>query len=337
MAASFMTDQPSAHPPVSRGLLVANFLAVYLIWGSTYLAIRVAVETLPPFLMAAARFTIAGGSFFVVLWLRGAVMPSALQWRNSIVSGVLLLLGGNGLVVWAEQTLPSGRAALIVATTPAWFALLEWLRPGGTKPSWQTVIGIAVGFVGVSLLIDPAVGGNGAGSWWVSGLAVVSATASWAAGSLYSKYTDKPASPWMNAATQMLGGGAALLVASLIAREPGRVQWSHVSAPSVWSFAYLIVFGSCVAYSAYVWLLKHTTPATLSTYAYVNPVIAVFLGWLLVNEPITGRTILAAGVILTGVIIITLPGGILEVLLPWFRLRRSSSTISSADVLSERS
>src|SRR5947209_565875 len=171
-----MNPDASTSRPPSRTLMLAAFLAVYIIWGSTYMAIRVAVDTLPPFLMAATRFLIAGLLFLALLYARGVPMPNRLQWRNAFISGNLLLLGGNGLVVWAEQMVPSGRAALVVATTPAWFALLEWLRPGGTRPKLQTVIGIAVGFAGVSLLIDRSASGAVAGSRQVAGmLAVVAA------------------------------------------------------------------------------------------------------------------------------------------------------------------
>ena len=286
------------------------------------MAIRVAVETMPPFLLAAVRFLFAGILFFALLRSRGVPNPTRLQWRNAIIAGNLLLLGGNGLVVWAEQTVPSGRAALVIATTPAWFALLEWLRPGGTRPKVQTVIGIMVGFAGVSLLINRNGGGAAAGATQVAGmLAVVAATASWAGGSLFAKHTAKPKSPFMNTAIQMIGGGGGLLIVALLANEPTRVRWSLVSANSLWALAYLIVFGSWVALSAYVWLLKNTTSAKLSTYAYVNPVIAVFLGWLVLHEPVSGRTLLAAVVIMLGVIIITLPVSVTQ-----FMRRKNSET-----------
>ena len=311
----------STHPAPQRTLLIAAFLAVYIIWGSTYMAIRVAVDTLPPFLMAGTRFLIAGFLFLALLYARGVTMPNRLQWRNAIISGNLLLLGGNGLVVWAEQTVPSGRAALVVATTPAWFALLEWLRPGGARPKLQTVIGIAVGFAGVSLLINPSGNGSSGGSTQLAGmLAVVGATASWAGGSLFAKHSAKPESPWMNVATQMICGGCGLLLVGLLMNEPARTHWTQFSARSLWALAYLIVFGSWVAFSAYIWLLKHTTPAALSTYAYVNPVIAVLLGWLLLHETVSPHTLVAAAVILAGVLIITLPAAVVD-----WALRRNSS------------
>jgi drug/metabolite transporter (DMT)-like permease len=325
-----MTPDASTHPAPQRALLITAFLAVYIIWGSTYMAIRVAIDTLPPFLMAATRFLIAGFLFLALLYARGVAMPNPLQWRNAFISGNLLLLGGNGLVVWAEQTVPSGRAALIIATAPAWFSLLEWLRPGGTRPKVQTVIGIAVGFAGVSLLINRSSAGASAGLTQAAGmLAVVAATASWAGGSLFAKHSAKPNSPWMNVATQMICGGVGLLLAGLLMREPAHIHWTRFSTRSLWALAYLIVFGSWVAFSAYVWLLKHTTPAKLSTYAYVNPVIAVFLGWAILHETVSPRTLLAAAVILTGVIIITLPAAVVG------RLFRRCSTAPTLTALAK--
>jgi drug/metabolite transporter (DMT)-like permease len=293
----------------SRALLIAAFAAVYVIWGSTYLAIRVAVETIPPFLMGAARFIFAGTSLMTLLYFRGTALPTKMQWRHALISGALLFVGGNGFVVWAEQTVTSSVTALIIATTPVWFALLDWLRPGGTRPQLQTVIGIAVGFFGVSLLINPhQTTAHSSGTISITGaIALVFATALWAAGSLYAKHNPKPESPGMTIAAQMISGGIGMLLISIVANEPARMSWSHVSTPSLWSFAYLVVFGSWIALSAYTWLLKNTTPAILSTYAYINPVIAVFLGWLLLKEPITQRTVFSAAIILLGVIIITLP------------------------------
>ena len=296
-------------------MLYAAFLAVYIIWGSTYLAIRVAVETLPPFLMAATRFLFAGLLMFALLRVRRLPMPTRSQWLAALVSGNLLLVGGNGLVVWAEQTVPSGRAALVIATTPVWFAILEWLRPGGRRPKLQAVIGIAIGFIGVILLINPATTSTAPTGNSLRILAVVAATAAWAAGSLYSKHSAKPASPWMSVAIQMVAGGTGLLLVGLCMGESGAIHASRFSAHSLYALAYLIVFGSWIAFSAYVWLLKHTTPAKLSTYAYVNPVIAVFLGWMFLHEPLNPKTILAAAVILAGVIIITLPSGIIDIFL----------------------
>lgn len=298
----------SATAAPKRTLLITAFATVYIVWGSTYLAIRVAVESLPPFLLAGARFIIAGMLMFVWLRLKGLPMPDKKQWLHATIAGVLMLLGGNGLVVWAEQTVSSSLTALLVALTPVWFALLDWARPAGRRPANYTFVGIMVGFAGVALLVsgrnssDVAVSQN---PWGVAALVV--AGLSWAAGSLWSRYNAKPESPWMNSALQMICGGVALSLLSLVHGEPAHFRWAQVSTQSWLALLYLIVFGSWIAFSAYVWLLKVSTPARVATYAYVNPVIAVLLGHLLLAEPFGGRTLWAAAIILAGVMITTLP------------------------------
>jgi drug/metabolite transporter (DMT)-like permease len=291
-----------------RTLLIVAFATVYVVWGSTYLAIRVAVETMPPLLMAGSRFLIAGAMLFVWLRLKGVVMPNKSQWLHAIIAGVLMLLGGNGLVVWAEQTVSSSLAALLVALTPVWFALLEWARPAGKRPATYTWIGIVVGFIGVALLVT----GHNSSSvnashnpWGVA--ALVLAGICWAAGSLWSRYNAKPESPWMTSALQMICGGAALLLVSIFHGEPTRFHFTQVSTRAWLAFFYLIVFGSWIGFSAYVWLLKVSTPARVATYAYVNPVIAVLLGHWMLDEVLGLRALWAAAVILAGVIITTLP------------------------------
>jgi drug/metabolite transporter (DMT)-like permease len=289
-------------------MVIVAFATVYLFWGSTYLAIRVAVETMPPFLLAGARFVIAGVLLFGWLRLKGVPLPGRKQWFNAAIAGVLLLLGGNGLVVWAEQTVSSNLAALLVALMPVWFALLDWSRPAGKRPVLHTILGIVVGFGGVALLVS---GHNSSGiaisknPWGV--IALVLAGFFWASGSLWSRYHAKPESPWMNAAVQMICGGASLLVVSWWRGEPAHFHFAHVSIQSWLAWVYLIIFGSWIGFSAYVWLLKTTTPARLATYAYVNPVIAVLLGRLILGEPLGQRAVWAAGIILIGVVITTLP------------------------------
>jgi drug/metabolite transporter (DMT)-like permease len=303
---SLMISQNSTQPP--RVLVLLAFAVVYIVWGSTYLAIRVVVETIPPFLSAAVRFLIAGVLLMAFLKWRGFTLPTAAQWRHSIVSGLLLSLGGNGLVVWAEQSISSGFAALLVALAPVWFALLDWLRPGGKSPQLKTIGGIAIGFCGVILLVSGrSVSDSHSNSLWAA-LAVVLAGILWAAGSLFAKYSPNAGSPWMNAAAQMSSGGVGLLFVSILADEHTRVEWSGVSARSWISLLYLIIFGSWIGFTAYVWLLRVSTPSRVSTYAYVNPVIAVFLGWAVLGETVSGRMALGALVVLAGVITITLPG-----------------------------
>jgi drug/metabolite transporter (DMT)-like permease len=294
-------------PKVSRALVIAAFAIVYVVWGSTYLAIRVVVETLPPFLSGGSRFVFAGALLYLFLKLRGFQSPTRSQWRHSTVTGLLLLVGGNGLVMWAEKSVPSGLAALIIALTPVWFVLLEWLRPRGVRPDLRTIVGVVIGFAGVLMLVSGRADRSHTAAHWWGAAAILTAGLSWAGGSLYSKHTPNTGSPWMNAAAQMICGGAGLLVCGVLFGEPFRTNWAQVSGRSLFALAYLVVFGSWIAFSAYVWLLQASTPARISTYAYVNPVIAVFLGWLVLGEAVTPRIFGGALVILAGVITITLP------------------------------
>ena len=311
------TTHPS-HP--ARTLLVLAFAAIYLVWGSTYLAIRVVVETLPPFLSAGVRFVVAGGLLYAFLSARGLAKPSRQQWRSARIAGTFMLVGGNGLVMWAEQHLSSGLAALIVALAPVWFALLDWLRPRGARPQLKTVLGILIGFVGVVMLVNGRGGAVHESAYWWGALALIVSGLCWAGGSLYSKHSPNTASPWMNAAGQMICGGAGLLLVGTLLGEPFRTDWSRVSGRSLAALGYLIVFGSWMGFSAYVWLLHASTPTRVSTYAYVNPVIAVFLGWALLGENVNAHMLWGALVILAGVITITVPAN--AVASGWTRVRR---------------
>jgi len=290
-----------------RGRLLAAFAAVYIIWGSTYLAIRFAVETLPPLLMAGARFTIAG--LILLLWSRAvqhAQRPSHADWRTGLVSGALLLLGGNGAVVWAETRVPSGIAALLVAVVPLWMVLLDWLRPGGQRPGAPVFAGLGLGLVGLGLLVGPDALHGGSGAVSSIGAAVlIAGSLSWAIGSLYIKQAPRPTTSINGSGTQMFAGGICLLVAGTLVGELARLDVAHVSERSVIGLLYLIVFGSLIGFTAYLYMLAHTTAAKASTYAYVNPVVAVILGWAFAHEPLTMRTVLSAAVILAGVVIIT--------------------------------
>jgi drug/metabolite transporter (DMT)-like permease len=292
-----------------RARLIAAFVAVYVIWGSTYLAIRFAVQTLPPLLMASARFVIAG--VIVLLWARfrdGATWPTRVEWRVGLISGTLLLLGGNGGVSWAEQRVPSGIAALLVAVVPVFMVLLEWIRPGGTRPTASVFAGVGLGLAGLAMLVGPDALRGGSGSDAVGALVLVLASLAWAAGSLYTKFAPKSSSGTMATGTQMLTGGLALLAAAVVAGEPAQLDLAHASTRSLVAFLYLLTFGSLIGFTAYVYLLAHTTAAKASTYAYVNPVVAVLLGWAIGHETVTSRTVLAAAVILAGVAIITVTG-----------------------------
>jgi len=294
-------------PP--RAKVITAFAVVYIVWGSTYLAIRVGVAVFPPFLMAGCRYIIAGGLLFGWLAHRGVRLPNRQQWKEAAITGSLLLLGGNGLVCWAEQTVNSSLAALILTSSPIWFAVFDTIRPGGRRPQLNTVLGIIVGSGGVLLLVfgAPAQPGDGNTTSFAGAFALVAACAFWAGGSLYNKYYTQRASPWMSTASQMLCGGVANCVVACARGELSSFHFAQVTTPALLAFAYLIVFGSLVGFSAYVWLLAHCAPAQVATYAYVNPVIATFLGWLILHEPLTPIILFAAFIILGGVLIVQWP------------------------------
>lgn len=291
----------------SRFALLGAFAIVYVIWGSTFLGILFAIQTLPPFLMASVRFFIAGGLLYA--WSRlvsGATAPTPAEWGTTAIIGVLLLVGGNGLLVWSEQRIPSGVAALFVGTVPCFMALIDWLRPGGVRPSGLVIAGLLLGLLGLVWLVGPDALMGGGRADFIGAAVVVLCSFSWAAGSIYSRHVATPRSPFLSTAMQMLGGGAALLLLSVVLGEPWHFDASAVSLRSLLGLSYLIVFGSIVAFSAYIWLLRVSTPARVSTYAYVNPVIAVILGWAVAGEALTARIGIAAAIIVSGVALITL-------------------------------
>ena len=288
-----------------RAEVLLAFAAIYVIWGSTYLAIRFAIETVPPLFMAAVRFLVAGGALYAWLRWRGAERPAGIHWRAAAVVGGLLLLGGNGAVVWAEQRVPSGVTALLVAMVPFWMVLIDWARPGGAGPTWMVAAGLTLGLAGLALLVGPEQLLGGAHTDHLGALVLAFGCLSWSLGSVYSRHAPLPSSPQLATAMEMLAGGALLLLASGARGEWPLVDLDAVSLRSLLALGYLVVFGSLVAFSAYIWLLRQTTPARVSTYAYVNPVVAMVLGWALAGEPLSPRTLLAAGVIVAGVVLIT--------------------------------
>lgn len=308
-----MSSQPSQDGGASPGRVALAFAAVYLIWGSTYLAIRVAVEELPPFLMAAMRFLAAGALLYGGLRLRGAPRPTARQWRNAAIAGFLLLSCSNAAVTWAELTVPSGPTAVLCAITPVWMVLLEWLRDRRQRPSLSTSFGVVLGIVGVVVLVGPALvsGGasGGAGVDPFGAALIVGGCLSWSLGSIFSRAADLPRSAPLATGMQMLAGGAVLAVAALLHGDVARFDPAAVSLRAWLLLAYLSIFGSIVALSAYVWLLKVSTPARVATYAYVNPVVAVLLGFLILGEPLSARTLLATAIIVTAVVVINLQRG----------------------------
>ncbi len=289
-------------------LLVAAFAAVYIFWGSTYLAIKYAIETLPPFLMAGSRFLFAGLILYV--WARFSKdyeKPSLKHWRTSFIVGTLLLLGGNGAVVLAQQYISSSLAALLVATEPFWIVLLSWLWLKGARPNWKAALGLLIGFFGVYLLIggqsESAAGG--AGGQFLGAFFVIAGAFSWALGSMYGLRATTPKSSALTAGMQMLSGGAVLTLVGFLKGEWATFNVADVSANSVYGVIYLIIFGSLIGFTAYSWLLKNAQPAMVATYAYVNPIVAVFLGWLIAGESFTGQMLVGAGIIVGSVVLIT--------------------------------
>lgn len=296
----------SARPGVATIWIALS--SVYVIWGTTYLAIRVVNETLPPLLSASVRFLVAGALMYAWTIRRGdreGDRPTRVQWRSAAIVGTLLLLGGNGGVVWAEKTIPSGIAALLVALVPLWMALLDRLFFGGHLAG-RAVVGLVAGFGGAALLL----GGEASGDVDLVGmLFVVGASLAWAIGSLWSRHAPLPARPFVGISMEMVAGGVALGVAGVLAGELGRIDVSGFSVASLIGLLYLIVFGSWVGFTAYLWLLRVARTSLVSTYAYVNPVVAVFLGWLILDEEVGIRTILAGGIIVASVALIIAAGG----------------------------
>ncbi len=294
-----------------RVRLLTAFALVYVIWGSTYLGIRFAIETIPPFLMAGVRFVIAGGILYAFVMLRGAPAPSRRLCVAASIIGALLLLGGNGAVVWAELRVPSGLVALLVATEPLCVVLIDWARPKGLRPRPGELVGLMFGFAGVAILVSPAAlvgGGGGPGRGLeidpLGAVVVLFAAVSWALGSIYSRHAPAHQSAFLMTGMKMLTGGFLLLLAGTAAGEWSRLDVGAISAKSWFALAYLIVFGALIGFTAYIWLLKNTTLARASTYAYVNPIVAVLLGWSLASEPMNSRVVAAAAVIVAGVVIV---------------------------------
>jgi drug/metabolite transporter (DMT)-like permease len=278
------------------------FALVYVIWGSTYLAIRYAIVTIPPFLMAGTRFLIAGCALYLWQRLRGGPTPTLKQWRNAGIAGGSMLMIGNGLLSWSELRVPSGLAALIVAIVPLWMVVFDWMS-GGPRPGRYAIFGIALGLVGVGLLVGPS--GHG-GVDPLGAIAVIVASMGWSAGSLFGRRADLPKSIVLTTGMEMIAGGAINVVVGVMTGEAAHFQLAAVSHDSLLGLIYLIVLGSWVAYSAYTYLVTAVTPAQLGTYAYVNPCIALLLGWLFAHEPIGPRTVLAMGVIVGAVVLLTL-------------------------------
>lgn len=284
-------------------------LALYIVWGSTYLGIKVAIETIPPFFHAAIRFFISG--MILVVWQRsaGQSLPTRKQWISAAIIGTLLLLGGNGLVSWAEQFIPSGIAALIIGSMPMFLVLAEAVRPHGVKPTWRAIVGLLIGFMGIFILVGPAeISGSTAKLNPFGLLALLGACITWASGSVYSKTADLTKSSLMNTGAQMLMGSVSLLIVSLLTGELHGWDITAVSTRSIYGLTYLILIGSLVGFASYGWLLQNAPISLVATYAYVNPIVAVFLGNWIGNEPLEPRIWIAAAIIIGSVIFINSKG-----------------------------
>jgi drug/metabolite transporter (DMT)-like permease len=289
----------------SRAQIVAAFASIYLIWGSTYLAIRYAVETIPPFIMGGIRFLISGAMLYLWARSRGAPKPTRFHWRNAIIAGGFLLLGGNGAVVWAEQFVPSGLTALLVSILPFWLVIIEWVRPPRRRPSRAVLVGLILGFVGTIVLVGPSdVGGHGDVNP-LGALVLILGSLSWAIGSFWSRDAQLPQSGLLTTGIEMLGGGALLLIVGALTGELFHFDIHRISSASAVGMVYLITFGSLLGFTSYIWLLDKVSPAQLGTYAYINPIVAVLLGWAIAGERLSVRTGVAAAIVICAVALIT--------------------------------
>jgi drug/metabolite transporter (DMT)-like permease len=315
---------PPTSPTASRTALIAGFAAIYIIWGSTYLGIRIVVETVPAFLMASARFLVAGLIVAGFIALTKGFRATRTQWRDNAIVGGFLCLGGNGLVSWAEEKVPSGIATLIISAGPVFIVLMDWavhawFKDGkrGNRPTPLTFVGLTLGFIGLAILVGPDVLATGVGSldpWRVLGL--LGATFFWGVGMIIMRYLHNPAEPFTASGIQMITGSGWLLLVSVATGELSRFDPGAISSRSIIAWIYLVIFGSLIGFSTFTWLMKHSTPAKVSTYAYVNPVVAVFLGWLVLHESVNPRIFVAAAIIIAGVAIITVAKTIKQVARP---------------------
>jgi drug/metabolite transporter (DMT)-like permease len=291
--------------PPSRAAIAGAFAALYVVWGSTYWAIAVTVQSLPAFATGGLRFLCAGILLFAWLRWRGAPLPTAPQWRSCFIIGSLLFIGGNGCVCWAERWVPSGEASLMVAATPLWMAIIPWLARRGPAPRPMAWVGIVLGIVGVGVLVGSpghaAVGGHEA----AGRAALIIASLSWSFGAAFSKWLPLPPSALMSSAAQMITGGAAMILCGFAFGE--RIDLASASAASLWALLYLILIGSLVGFAAFTFLLRWTTPARVSTYAFVNPLVAVLLGAAALHESLGARQAVAGALILGAVAAILMP------------------------------
>lgn len=304
--------QPQTQKSAITPAIWAGMISVYILWGSTYLAIRFAVATIPPFLMAGVRHFTAGILLYTFMRLRGAPRPTRANWKSAAIVGLLLLAGGNGLVSWAEQVVPSAVTALLVGSVPLWMILIDWIggryRDRAKRPSWLAFAGVITGFIGIALLVGPGqLNDSLAGSRVnpIGAAALLVGAVLWAGGSLYSREANLPATPLLGTGMEMIAGGLGSLSIAALTGEFAQLNLAAVSAESVAGLLYLIVFGSLVGFASYTWLLRAAPTTLVSTYAYVNPVVAIFLGVIIGRETVSPLMIAAAVVILASVALIT--------------------------------
>lgn len=287
--------------------IFSAFAALYLIWGSTYLAILFAIRSIPPLLMAGTRFLLAGIILYFGARLAGAARSKPGDWRTALIVGACLLLCGNGGVTLAEQYVPSGLAALLVATVPLYITLLSWLFGMAPRPGLVKVLGLAGGFIGVAVLIGPAANFSASGESphaWIGMSILLCSSLIWSAGSLYSRHAGQTGSPFLAAGQQMLCGGGLLVIAGLATGELRHLDLGQITMLSLGSFIYLVLIGGIIGYVSYAWLLRHCDPAKVATYAYVNPIVAIVLGTAFAGETLTLRTLLGAGLIIGSVAVV---------------------------------
>jgi len=289
-----------------RSMVLVAFAAVYILWGSTYFFIRIGVETIPPFVLAGIRHIAIGLVFYPLFRHVSKEKPTPTQWRTTIITGLLLLLCGNGALSWAETRVPSGIASLLVATVSLWMVILDWLRPGGVKPGPRVLIGFVLGFTGIALLVGPSHLGGSERIDPVGAITLILGSLAWAAGSIYSRHHPVPHSPLLGVAMQSLAGGAGLWIVAAATGELHQFHPAQVTLRSWLAVLYLFSFGSALGFSAYIYILKYSTASRVATYAFVNPVVALFLGWSLGGEALTLRTLIASGTILAAVLLVIL-------------------------------
>jgi drug/metabolite transporter (DMT)-like permease len=302
-----MTNPPSSIPTRRLATWVTlAFAYIYLAWGVTYMAIHLALQSVPPFLLAGTRFFLAGWILLALVALfhrREFHWGTAGEWRDASVVGTILLLGGNGSVAWAQQYVNTSTAALVFGTIPLFIILCDWLRPGGVRPSLRTGLGLVMGFGGLCILIKPAPELHPSGmEIWGKGVLLLGAVA-WAVGAIYSRSRHAQGSPLLPMARQMISGGAALLMASVLNGDWHHFSPARVTFASACGYVYLMIFGSLVGFTAYAWLMRVSTPERVSTIPYVNTVVAVSLGWA-VGEPMSLHIIIGAVIIVASVVIV---------------------------------